>query len=160
MENFTTACEACCWWFIVRRVMLKRLWASGTAPTRNIWLRWCVKGVKRRRGRGREKALPNAQLLSSAFFHGFLERNEQKTHFLHATLKRSFSLPTYPDCGIFLMPKKKILSVQQKPIGREKINRWMSNRMSHSNSGLDSSCRDASSVKNAGFDAEEWKAEK
>lgn len=34
----------------------------------------------------------------------------------------------------------------------------MSNRMTHSNSGLDSSCGDASSVRMAGQDAEERKA--
>lgn len=66
-----------------------------------------------------KRALPNAQLHSSAFFMALLERNEQKTHFLHATLKRPFFLPTYPDCGIFFMLEN-IMSVQQKPMGEKK----------------------------------------
>lgn len=52
--------------------------------------------------------------------------------------------------------KKNIMSVQHKPIGGKK-NLRMSNRMSHSNSGLDSSCGDASSVKMPGFEADERK---
>lgn len=51
------------------------------------------------------------------------------------------------------------MSVQQKPIGKKK-NLWMSNQMSHSDSGLDSSGGDARSVKMPGSDAEERKSKK
>lgn len=162
MENFMTGCEACCcccWWFIVRSVMVKRLWASRTAPTLNIWLRWCVKGVKRRRERGREKTVKGLAKRTAAFLCFFLWpfRKERTEYTLPPHYSEKAFLPAHIS-GLrhFLYAKKNIMSVQQKPIGGKNL--WMSNRMSHSNSGLDSSCGAASSVKMPGFKAEEWRA--
>lgn len=88
------------------------------------WKEW--RGGEEEGERRWEKALPNAQLLSSAFFMAFEKgtNRKQKTHFLHASLKSPFSLPTYPDCGIFFMlggkKQTNVMSVRQTLIGKIK----------------------------------------
>lgn len=73
----------------------------------------CERSEEEERKRERKKTVKGLAKCTAAFlcfFHGLLERNKQNTHFLHATLKRLFSLPTYPDCGIFFMMKKYYVS--------------------------------------------------
>lgn len=76
----------------------------------------CERIEEEERKRQRKKMVKDLAKCTAAFlcfFHGLLERNEQKAHFLHATLKRPFFLPTYPDCGIFFMLKKYYVSTAE-----------------------------------------------